>query len=248
MKKIGDYIQINDGLLDPDYEKFDMTGWKGVVKEILDEDELNETRLLLEIDWDVDTLNNLPLDYIRDSIEEGMYFDKMNMWSDELFLINKEEVNLINRKKTIQDLISKVEAIDFDKEDKAYAALFSSNNIDINKVNLKIYREYLMANLKQPVFLKGRCPFPWEEEYRFGIGNSVEYEHLKTKHPSYRDEFILMKIFNANVGDESGLVVKVKRKSDKKVFKIELFYLESVDKQSFNSELLNKYSDWIVNY
>lgn len=248
MIAIGDFIQVKDGILDPDDEKFDMTGWKGVVRGILDEDDLDETLLLLEIDWDVDTLNNLPSMFIENSLEEGVYFDKMNLWSNEVFLITKEQVNLHKVLKTVQEIVAGLEAADFNEEEKHYAVLLASNNIDVCKASLRTYRKYLLDNLEQPVYLKGVEPFAWEKPFLFGERQRSEYEFLKKKYPSYKDEFTLMKIFNANVGDECDLIAKVKRKSDNKVFKLELSDLESIDEKSPNFKLLDKYANWASYY
>ena len=63
--KIGDSVRVKPGVTDSDYE-FDISGWQGRVTHI-DTDEGK----FIEIAWDSVTLNQMPVEIIEASIEEG---------------------------------------------------------------------------------------------------------------------------------------------------------------------------------
>ena len=111
---------------------------------------------------------------------------------------------------------------------------------------LKTYRDHLRQNLELPCRLTGVEDFPWEERYVFGFGSKAEYEKLKQTKPSYRDTFELLSFNKIYVG--SGILVRVRRVSDKKEFELPLADLKARDKRSKNYELLDDYSVWFVNY
>ncbi|HLO50710.1 MAG TPA: calcium-binding protein [Kamptonema sp.] len=120
-------------------------------------------------------------------------------------------------------------------------------NIDVSDQTLKKYLHYLKQNIKMPCNLTGQEDFLWEEEFVFGYGNKKEYEKLKKTRPSYTDIFKLLR-FEDLVSEESGILVEVQRISDKKKFTLPLSDLEATDESSPNSQLLEDYAVWFVNY
>lgn len=64
--KIGDSVIIIDGTFDPDFEKYDMSGWQGRIIEIYDIDGID-----FEIALDSITLKQVPRRYILDNLKEG---------------------------------------------------------------------------------------------------------------------------------------------------------------------------------
>lgn len=138
---------------------------------------------------------------------------------------------------------------DFDKQEKRITQILSDGKSGEKpwrtlKTTQK-YLEYLKENLDFPCLLTGIEDFPWEERYVFGYGSKKEYEKLKKTNPSYTDTFELISFEN---DIEEQILVKVKRKSDKKQFIIELDWLQAEDEQSKNYQLLNDYAVWYVNY
>lgn len=118
------------------------------------------------------------------------------------------------------------------------------------KQNLAIYLQYLKSNLKLPCKVTGiedlGC-FGWEEYYTIGPGEKNEYEKLKKENPSFRDEYDLLKIHD-EIDEAAGILVKVKRISDSKEFTLPLVDLKAVETESKNSQILDDYSVWHVNY
>lgn len=98
-----------------------------------------------------------------------------------------------------------------------------------------------------PCHLTGIEDFSWEERYVFGYGSKTEYEKLKKTQPSYTDTFEFIG-FDDEINGGYGILVKVKRVSDKRKFTLPLADLKSTDEQSKNYQLLDDFSVWFVNY
>ena len=138
-----------------------------------------------------------------------------------------------------------------DKQDQRIANIFGAKDVpDVTDETLKIYLAYLKQYLDLPCQVTGiedmGC-FAWEEYYTFGPGSKREYEKLKKKRASYTDTFELLN-FDDDYDEDYGLVVNVRRLSDKKKFALTLSDLEATDKKSKNGELLDDFSVWFVNY
>jgi tetratricopeptide (TPR) repeat protein len=78
--KIGDTVQVQAGVKDPDYG-IDLSGWQGEVTD-LDEDEQGNSLLLVE--WDSQTLESMPDEEIEKSEEDGLDWSKMYLLESEV--------------------------------------------------------------------------------------------------------------------------------------------------------------------
>src|SRR3982751_6252876 len=117
MKK-GDSVKVKQGIVDPDLNKFDMSGWQGRIINISRE---NGTEII-EIEWDSITLKQLPEEFIKDSLEEG--YDYATMW------LTKEDVEPTTQRDTKSDVEKQLEKLNeqyqhyaFDEEEKRIAAI-----------------------------------------------------------------------------------------------------------------------------
>jgi hypothetical protein len=139
---------------------------------------------------------------------------------------------------------------DFDKQEKRIAEVFDEDEVPwVGDDTLTTYLDYLKKNVKLPCRVTGiedMGYFGWEEYYCFGPGSKIEYERLKKSRASFMDTFELLS-FDDELYEE-GILVNVKRVSDKKKFVIPLAELEAEDKKSKNYQLLDDYSVWFVNY
>ncbi|MEW5956531.1 MAG: calcium-binding protein [Chloroflexota bacterium] len=120
----------------------------------------------------------------------------------------------------------------------------------IDADTLQTYLNYLKAHLQLPCLLKGIESigyFGWEERFEFGYGSKAEYESLRREYGSLKDEFELQ-TFEGEIEPGWDILVNVRRTSDGKRFTIPLSELEAVDETSENSQLLNDYTVWIVNW
>ncbi|MDF0555458.1 hypothetical protein [Kamptonema sp. UHCC 0994] len=136
---------------------------------------------------------------------------------------------------------------DLDEFESKIQKILGVKNIDVSDKTLKKYLQYLKQNIKMPCHLTGQEDFLWEEEFVFGLGNKKEYEKLKKTRPSYTDIFNLLR-FEDVISEESGILVEVQRIADKKKFILPLADLEANDENSPNSQLLEDYAVWFINY
>ncbi len=112
-----------------------------------------------------------------------------------------------------------------DKQDQRIADILGTKDVpDVTDETLEIYLDYLKQNLEMPCKVTGiedmGC-FAWEEYYTFGPGSERKYEKLKKKRASYTDTFELLS-FDDDYDEDYGLVVNVRRISDKKKFALTL--------------------------
>jgi Calcium binding len=137
---------------------------------------------------------------------------------------------------------------EFDAQDERIAKVLGEDEVpEVNDRTLRRYLAYLKENLEFPCHLTGIEDFSWEERYVFGYGSQVEYEKLKKTQPSYTDTFEVLG-FEEEVDEGYGILVKVKRVSDKKKFSLPLADLAATDEQSKNYRVLDDFSVWFVNY
>ncbi|MEM6320892.1 MAG: hypothetical protein AAF960_24715 [Bacteroidota bacterium] len=242
---IGTFVQVKQGIMDPDYEQTDMSGWKGVITKKIPS---KSGTPIIRIKWDIETIKQLSPDYIKQAIEDGCQFDAMNLSKDEVQVLDgKNEDNEKERKQLVLDLSNKYAYVGFDDEEQFIAELLETNDISVNPTNLEKYRSFLIRNLEGRVLLTGTEDFPWEERFVFGYGTKKEYAQMRKTRPSYQDTFLLTKLLPIN-RRKRDLVAEVKRQSDGKNFEILLSWLECVDKESANYNLLQAFSSWVVNY
>jgi hypothetical protein len=135
----------------------------------------------------------------------------------------------------------------FDKQRQRLAAIFGTEGVPaVKAVALERYLDHLKQNLEFPCQLTGIEDFPWEEFYVIGPGDKEEHEQLRQTKPSYLDTYELLS-FN-DVKSRFGIMVNVRRVSDKKTFVLPLADLKTTDKKSKKYELLDDYVTWFVNY
>ncbi len=238
--KKGDSVRIKPGVTDPDYE-YEISGWQGRVTNI-DTDEIK----IIEIAWDSVTLNQMPAELIEASIKEG--FDFSLMW------LNGNEVDLTEPRDLQQAVEQRIEAlneqfgyISSDEQSKNIAQILDSKDLSVTEENQYKFYDYLSEHIKYPCILTGTEDFSWEEPYVFGVFDKEEYERLKKKRASYTDHFKLVKLEDI-IDDLRGIMVKVKRIGDKKVFVLPLWDLETTDRKDKNQQLFEDYSYWMSNY
>lgn len=133
-----------------------------------------------------------------------------------------------------------------DDQDKRISLILGDAQADVTEETLEQYLTYLKQHIELPCQLTGIEDFDWEEYYVFGPGDKKEYEKLKKTRPSYTDKFELVSFEDA-VDEEVGILVNVRRLSDKKRFTLPLAELEATNEKSKNYTLLDDYAVWFVN-
>jgi hypothetical protein len=135
-------------------------------------------------------------------------------------------------------------------QDRRIFAIFgveTEEEAAVNDETLSRYLRHLKETVQFPCKVTGMQDFPWEEYYVFGPGSAKEYEKLKKNQPSFSDTFEILQFEDEFDGLE-GIIVQVRRTSDKKVFYLPLSDLENVDHKSRNYELIDDYASWFTNY
>lgn len=135
-----------------------------------------------------------------------------------------------------------------DEEEVRLRTIFGTEEVpSVSKKTLRQYQRYLTKHLSADCRVTGREDFSWEEFYVFGPGDPEEYEELKSTRASYRDEFLIVKLL-AELSPRDDLVALVKRLHDSKQFEIELSWLKAVAESTADSQLLDDFGSWQVNW
>lgn len=117
----------------------------------------------------------------------------------------------------------------------------------VTEENQGKFFEYLSEHIKYPCVVTGTEDFSWEEPYVLGIFDEEEYKRLKKTRPSYTDMYKLIGPVKI-IDDLYGIMAKVRRISDKRVFVLPLWDLKTADIRDPNTRLLEAYSFWMTNY
>ncbi|MCC7212466.1 MAG: hypothetical protein E3K40_10285 [Candidatus Brocadia sp.] len=133
-----------------------------------------------------------------------------------------------------------------DEQDERISLIFGGKIPSVGEESLSLYLAYLKEHLELPCELTGIEDFEWEEYYVLGPGDRKEYEGRKKTMPSYSDKYQLISLAD-EVDDWMGILVQVKRVSDKKKFTLPLSDMEATEEGSKNYQLLDDYSVWFVN-
>lgn len=241
MKK-GDSVKVKQGILDPDLNQFDMSGWQGRITNITSDNESD----LIEIAWDSITLKQLPKEFIENSIEDGYDYSVMSLGKDDIELTKPRDKgsDVEKQKKTIENHYHNIA---FDEHEKRIAAILSTDDLSVTEEKQNVYLDYLQSNIQKRIILTGREDFTWEEKYLFGGWSKKEYEELKKTQASYTDKFEFIELLE-DIDEMYGLLAKVKRVTDKKQFILPLWDLKCINKNSKTYKLISDYSFWMTNY
>ncbi len=135
-----------------------------------------------------------------------------------------------------------------DKQDQRIADILGTEDIpDVDTETLKRYLGYLKQHLESPCQVTGIESFEWEEYYMYEDGSEKEHERQRQTRPSCLDKYELLS-FDDNVDPEDGILVNLKRLSDKKTFVLPLAKLEATKRKSVNDQLLDDYAIWFTTW
>jgi hypothetical protein len=136
--KIGDSAKTKKGVLDPEFEKYDMTGWQGRIIEIDHVDGID-----FEIELDSFTLKKIPRQYIYDSLYYGSDYAIINVSSIDVEKTEPrdtvDEVRVV--RKTMNEKLDYVSILD---DEENIERLISVCNIILKVKNQKILYDDLM--------------------------------------------------------------------------------------------------------
>jgi len=103
--KEGDTVSVKNGIKDPDFGT-DISGWRGIADSIYENE---EGKLLVRINWDSITLNNMDASQILECDNEGFAWDVMVLEAQEVELSEKRdnEGDVVRAKRKIENTILK---------------------------------------------------------------------------------------------------------------------------------------------
>ena len=240
--KVGDSVRVRQGILDPDTNKFDMSGWQGRIRDITRQSGSSS----IEVAWDSITLNHLPKAFVENSIEEGYDYSTMFLGMEDLELTEPRD-----KESDIEKALEKIEGqyhhSAYDEQEKRIATILATDDLMVTDENQRKYFDFLKKNIQDNILLTGAEDFSWEEKYLFGGWSKKEYEELKKTRPSYTDKFEFIELME-DIDEAYGVMAKVKRVKDKKLFELPLWDLKCIDQNSKSDEYISDYSFWMTNY
>jgi len=133
-------------------------------------------------------------------------------------------------------------------QDKRIALIFDMDEVpQVTDATLKSYLHYIKNNLDVACEVTGIEDFEWEEYYILGPGSKNEYDKLRKTRPSYIDRFKIIS-FDDEPDEDHGILVNLRRISDRKKFTLPLAELKATDEKNPSYEILDDYSVWFVNW
>jgi len=236
----GDSVRALPGVKDQDTFT-DLGGWQGRIEEI---DEDKETYVYIA--WDSITLKQMPLKYIMSALDEDYEYCLMWLEDNEV-----EPAEPRDRPEDVEEAVSelfeKYESGHKREEEQLIRQILDSEDLLVTEETQNKFYKYLLEHIKYPCIVTGTEDFSWEEPYVLGIFDDREYQELKKTKPSYTDRYYLkgpVKI----IDELYGIIFRVKRISDNRLFELPLWDLETADKQDSSTSLLKAYSFWMTNY
>lgn len=219
--KIKDSVIVKKGIKEPDTEKFEIGGWQGRVLEI--DKKTDKDNVLIRIEWDSLTLEQLPSSFIQQSEIDGLDWKSMFLYESDI-------------DKTVpRDKNQKVKKTQNKLSDKYYWASYGEEGVRITNIlgNVKrsnemkcfeIWDKYLEKNLSLP--------------FSAIVDESGDNWLIKSG-----DEMLIKSL--SNIVDMYGIIAKVKL--GRKSYEYPLCDIEVKDIKSKNYQLINDYRIWFAN-
>ena len=215
--EIGQTVKVKKGVMCPDHENLCLENYQGLVTDFGEEE---DGALTVCIEWDAISLKNLPEDYISESITEGLAYQMMYLYPDEVEAAEQRSTE--EEMMTIQDEI-------FEKY--KWSGYEGLENVILEVVKDIEPEESLTLFNTWKDYLNKKLIFPFEAEIAqfLGKGKLRQGDILKVLNIDFIDE-------------EHGMIVAVKKGNNK--YFIPLSDLEVIDKTSENYSSLKAYTIW----
>jgi len=170
--KIGDFIEMKDSVVDPDYPHISLSGWQGEIMDFEGMDENNQP--LFRIAWNADTLFKIPDEVLKDSFTEGFEFSEMILSADD-FVKSDAIHETAERKAAIEKIEQMYFWIDLGEQGIRIIKLLKSVH-DLSEKNIR--RAWFQ-------YLKGQMGFPQkliflsENELGCITGNAYDIKEIE---------------------------------------------------------------------
>jgi hypothetical protein len=219
--KNGDSVIVNQGVKEPDFEEFELSGWKGRIIEI--DDKSNKDNILITIEWDSITLKLIPSDYIEKSEIEGHDWSRMILYESDLEMSapadKKGDV-----KKIKDELLNKYHWASFGEEGLRISKILQDINPKNEMKCLKKWVEHLDKELTFPV--------------KAIVSESEDNWLIKS-----RDKVVINSL--PHIVDMYGIIASIRLNGKK--YEFPLCDLEVIDKTMPDYQLIKDYCIWFSN-
>ena len=219
--KLGDSVKVKKSLPCPDMEEFCIGGWQGRVIFV---DEIEDGKILVDVEWDSVTLRSMPAEYIIKCEEEGLSYSEMRLWPEDF-----EPVEARDKKRDVkiafEEIGGKYAWFCMGEEGKRIQSVIGDIDEDDEIELFEAWEEYLDKILY----------FPFEAEIS---------EYQESRGPLQSGEKVLVKKF-ALVDDFYGILARVIYEGE--TFLFPLCDLEVIDENSINYVPQKDYCVWFAN-
>lgn len=147
--KIGDSVIVKKGIMCPDHEGLCLEDFQGRVTDF-DEDEGKPT---VCIEWDSLSLKKLPEDYISESFEQGLDFEFMNLFIDEVELTKPRDTEK-EVKKAQDNINNEFQWLANDPEDIIIRKVLKNVDSDHWSAVYDAWENYLNETFSFPFYAK----------------------------------------------------------------------------------------------
>ena len=218
--KIGDSVKIKQGILDADYNKWDISGWQGWITV-----EANEESIYYELVWDTETLKNMPIDYILQGNKSGVEWECYRTDIEELESATPRDT--FKKAQEFADKFRDKHAHNDGSPTGEIIATVIDGDEDIYEA-LDKWKDYLSKNLKFPF----NAVVSNSERGALRDGQKIVVQRIYDKHFEGADMY--------------GLLVNVSHNGQK--YQLPMCNLDVEDEMSDNYTTVEAYSEWFVNF
>lgn len=219
--KPGDSVTVKKGVKEPDFEKFELGGWQGRVTEI--DSSSNPDHILVTIEWDSETLKQIPKWYIEQSEADGFDWKTIVLYEKDV-----EKTKARDKKSDVKNAQKKLESefhwAHLGKEGKRIGKILKGVNPGDEMECLIRWSEYLEENLNFPI--------------QAIVDETDDYGPVK------EGAKVLIKSL-PHLEDLRGIIAEIRLGRSKYAFP--LCELEVVDKTSPDYQLIDDYRVWFAN-
>ena len=135
-----------------------------------------------------------------------------------------------------------------DDQEKRIASIFGMDEVpEVRDETLRVYLNYIKDNIDTSCEITGIEDFEWEEYYIIGPGSKRQHEKLRKTRPSFMDTYKIAG-FDDEPEEHYGILINLRRISDRKQFTLPLADLEVTDKNNHSYQILDDFSVWFVNW
>jgi len=218
--KIGQSVEVNTGVTDPDYG-YNLSGWQGRVIENHYADK--QKNPYVTVAWDSITLKQMPVEMIERCEEDGLDWSSMGLYASEVQPVSP------------RDKIHQVQQVKAELEDAHHMDHLGEQGRRIQKVLNSASRKGGMGAFKAwEKYLQASLTFPFE----------AEVSEWQERGPIETGEHV--SVLGIEIVDDSyGVIVSIKAKHGR--YDFPLCDLEAIPDTSPNYQPLNDYVVWFAN-